>query len=200
MHTQIVVISVLFALAIPLGSGAGEMVEFCEGCHGTDGVSQWSDVPTIAGISDFVHEEALFLYQDGARPCRESEFRQGDTNRAATDMCVTVQGMNEAEIAEIAAHFADIPFIAARQEFDAGLVEIGKTVHDSKCEKCHTNGGANPADDSSVLAGQWAEYLRQSFADYRDGERDQTEKMQVKMDKLSDEDVEALIHYYASQQ
>ena len=28
------------------------VVENCNGCHGDDGVSQWSDVPTIAGMPE----------------------------------------------------------------------------------------------------------------------------------------------------
>ncbi|MGI9262538.1 MAG: hypothetical protein ACR2QR_10910, partial [Woeseiaceae bacterium] len=53
------------------------LIQDCNGCHGDNGVSQWSDVPTIAGLAEFVHVDALFIYQDEARPCAESEYRQG---------------------------------------------------------------------------------------------------------------------------
>ena len=43
-------------------------------------------------------------------------------------------------------------------------------------------------------------YLRTSFEQYAAGERPQDTKMQEKMDPLSADDVEALLHYYASQQ
>jgi cytochrome c553 len=44
------------------------------------------------------------------------------------------------------------------------------------------------------------DYLQLAFAEYASGDREQLEKMQEKMDLLSAADVEALLHYYASQQ
>jgi cytochrome c553 len=43
-------------------------------------------------------------------------------------------------------------------------------------------------------------YMRTAFAQYASGERPQDRKMKEKMDLLSGADVEALLHYYASQQ
>ena len=43
-------------------------------------------------------------------------------------------------------------------------------------------------------------YLRQSFAEYASGERGMPKKMIPKMEKLSEADIEALIHYYGSLQ
>ena len=63
------------------------IIQDCNGCHGDNGVSQWTDVPTIAGLAEFVHADALYVDQDEARPCADSEYRQGDTSRPATTMC-----------------------------------------------------------------------------------------------------------------
>ena len=41
-------------------------------------------------------------------------------------------------------------------------------------------------------------YLRNMFAQYKDGSREQPSKMQEKVDALSADDVEALVHYYGS--
>ena len=43
-------------------------------------------------------------------------------------------------------------------------------------------------------------YLEEQFADYRTGKREQPKKMQEKIDALSDADIKALVHYYASEQ
>ena len=43
-------------------------IEQCDSCHGSDGVSIESDVPTIAGVSPFIIEEYMFEYRDDARP------------------------------------------------------------------------------------------------------------------------------------
>jgi len=43
-------------------------------------------------------------------------------------------------------------------------------------------------------------YLKMTFAQYRAGEREQPDPMKKMLDALSDEDITALQHYYASQQ
>ena len=78
-------------LLAPFGTiGAQDLAtiaENCDGCHGANGVSQWDDMPTIAGIDAFSHSEALFIYKDGDRACNDSDYRTGDTSRAATNSC-----------------------------------------------------------------------------------------------------------------
>ena len=90
--------------------------------------------------------------------------------------------------------------LGTAQDFDAALAEQGKAVHDAECGRCHSDGGANPDDEASILAGQWMGYLETTFAQYAAGEREQPKKMQEKLDALSADDTKALIHYYASQQ
>lgn len=184
-------------------AAAGELdavVEHCNGCHGDDGVSQWSDVPIIAGIPEYVHSDSLYFFRDNERPCRESEYRQGDTSRPATTMCAVTADLDDDTIDEVAAHYAALPFVAATQEFDAGLAQAGKAVHDAHCDRCHSEGGTNVDDEASILGGQQMGYLEATFAEYRSGEREQPKKMQEKMDALSDDDIKALLHYYASEQ
>ncbi len=182
---------------------AGELesaVENCNGCHGDDGVSQWTDVPTIAGVPEFVHADALYIFRDGDRPCTESEYRQGDTSRPATTMCDVTADLSDDMIDEIAAYYAGLAFVPAKQDFDADLAAAGKAVHDAECDRCHSEGGSNPEDEAGILAGQWMGYLEDTFAEYRAGERDQPKKMEEKLNALSDDDIKALVHYYASQQ
>ena len=174
------------------------MMADCNGCHGDDGVSQWSDVPTIAGLAEFVHVDALYIYQEEARPCAESEYRQGDTGRAATTMCAVAAELSEDDIDALAAAYAELPYVKATQEFDAALAATGEGVHKQHCDKCHSEAGTNPEDEAGMLGGQMMCYLRTTFAEYADGSREQPGKMKEKMDALSAEDEEALIHYYGS--
>ena len=176
------------------------VVDNCNGCHGDDGVSQWSDVPTIAGVPEYVHADALYFFRDEERPCSETEYTQGDTSRPATTMCAVVADLSDEMLDELAAYYFELPFVAAQQEFDAGLAAAGKAVHDEACDKCHSDGGANPDDEAGIIAGQWMGYLEATFAEYASGARSQDKKMKEKMDALSDADTTALIHYYASQQ
>ncbi len=189
----------LFASAAMAGD-LEATVENCNGCHGNDGASQWNDVPTIAGISEFVHSDALYIFRDEARPCTETKYKQGDTSRAATTMCAVTADMSDDMIDEVAAYYAAKPFVAAKQDFDAGLAEAGKAIHEAECDRCHSEGGSNPEDDASILAGQHMGYLMDTFAEYRAGEREQPQKMEEKLSALSDDDVKALVNFYASQQ
>jgi cytochrome subunit of sulfide dehydrogenase len=174
------------------------MVRDCEGCHGANGVSQWSDVPTIAGLSAGVHADFLYTYRDRGRPCTKSKYRQGDTKRPETDMCAVATILSDAQIDSIAAYFAKRPFVKAKQTFDAAKAAAGAKLHRRDCENCHSKNGNEPGDDASILAGQWMPFLRQAFAEYASGKRPQPKKMAEKLRKLSPSDVEALVHFYAS--
>lgn len=195
-------VSLTLGLFVSLAGAADldAVVENCNGCHGDDGVSQWSDVPTIAGMPEFVHSDALFIYRDNARPCSESEYRQGDTSRPATTMCEVVADLDDAMLEDLAAYYFELPFVSAQQEFDAGLAAAGQAVHDKLCEKCHSDAGMNPDDEAGILGGQWMGYMKNTFAEYASGDREQPKQMEEKMAELSDADVTALLHYYASQQ
>ena len=176
------------------------LMENCNGCHGDGGVSQWNDIPTIAGIDAFGIADGLFMYRDEERPCAESEYRQGDTSRAATTMCAVTADLSDDDIEALGDAYSELPFVAAAQEFDAALAEAGAAIHKQQCDKCHSDGGSNVDDEASILAGQWMGYLENTFASYTSDERPQDKKMKEKLDALSADDVTALIHYYASQQ
>lgn len=200
MKRHLFLILSIVSLGLPALAAAdvAAMMEECNGCHGDNGVSQWSDVPSIAGIPEFVLADALYIYQDEARPCAESEYRQGDTSRPAKTMCAVVADMSEDDIDAIAAAYAELGWTKAKQDFDADLAAAGKAIHDSACDRCHSEAGTNADDEASMLGGQQMGYLRDMMAQYRDGSREQPSKMQEKTDALSDDDVEALVHYYGS--
>jgi sulfide dehydrogenase cytochrome subunit len=176
------------------------LMKQCNDCHGDNGVSQSGDVPTIAGIDAFGIADGLFMYRDEERPCAESEYRQGDTSRAATTMCAISADLSDDDIEALGDAYAELAFVAAAQDFDAALAEAGAAVHEQQCDKCHSEGGSNVDDEASILAGQWMPYLESAFASYASGDRPQDKKMKEKMEALSADDVTALIHYYASQQ
>jgi len=203
MRMQHTVIALISAVAMPIAANAADINALtgdCNGCHGDNGVSQWNDVPTIAGVPEYVQADALYLFRDGSRPCSKSEYRQGDTSRAATTMCEVTADLDDATIDALAAHYFGQTFVAAKQDFDAALAAAGKAVHEEKCDRCHSDGGSNAEDEAGILAGQWMGYLEASLAQFRAGEREQPKKMEEVVGGLSDDDVKALVNYYASQQ
>lgn len=182
---------------------AGDLPEYissCFDCHGENGISSHSDVPIIAGASAIFIADSMMAYRDEVRIAVESKYRHGDTARAATNMQKLSKDLTDEQIEELAEFYAGIDFVPAVQEFDAALAETGEKVHNSRCKKCHEDGGSSVDDDSGILAGQWTPYLREAMKLYRSGERVMEDKMKAKVDDLSDDQVEALLHFWASQQ
>lgn len=190
----------LVALGLPALASADldALMQHCNDCHGANGVSQWSDMPSIAGIPAFVLADALYVYQDEARPCADSEYRMGDTSRAATNMCAVVADLSEDDIDALGEAYAELGWTKAKQDFDADKAAAGKAIHDADCERCHSEAGTNADDEASMLGGQQMGYLRDTFAQYRAATREQPGKMKEKLDALSDDDIEALVHFYGS--
>ena len=175
-----------------------KLVEPCAGCHGKDGASTESDIPIIGGYSAQYIIDTMVAFKGKERPCEETEIRTGPRKGERDDMCRIAKDMPEADTELVAKYFADKPFVRAKQEFDANKAKEGEKLQESKCKKCHEDGGSSPDDDAGILAGQWAPYLRQQFKDYTSGARPMTKKMKKKFDKLNDTEKENLIHYFAS--
>lgn len=190
----------LVAMALWQPAVAAEPEALCADCHGKEGLSTESDVPTIAGVSEQYLLDAMAAYRDKTRPCPESKFRAGDTKRAKTTMCKIAAELSAPDTAKIAKKFAGMKFAPAKQPFDAAKAATGKKVHGASCEKCHSEGGSLAEDDAGILAGQWMDYMKMTFDAYEKGTREQPEKMKVKFDPLKPEEMDALLHYYASQQ
>jgi cytochrome subunit of sulfide dehydrogenase len=172
----------------------------CADCHGKDGASTEADVPSIGGLSSTYLIDTMAAYRDNKRPCPQSRYRSGDTQRPQTDMCKIAAKLGADGAGKSANEYAAKPFVRAKQKFDAAKAGTGKKIHDQACEKCHSEGGALADDDAGILAGQSRLYLKQTLADLMSGKRPISEKMKVKTDALKPDDVEALLHYYASQQ
>jgi sulfide dehydrogenase cytochrome subunit len=192
--------SVAFMLntAPALAADVEDIAKSCADCHGKDGASKESDVPTISGASFYYFNDAMIAYQNEERPCPEIKYKAGDSKGDTTTMCKVAKDLDEEEIEKIAKYYSKKPFVRARQKFDAALAKKGEPIHDEYCEKCHAGDGSSPDDDSGILAGQWMPYLREAFQHYTKGERPMVKKMKPKYEKLSEEDKEALLHFYAS--
>lgn len=177
-----------------------DTIIMCNDCHGKNGVSSNSNVPSIAGFSETTISDMLTAYIDETRIARNSKFKHGDTSRAETNMTTISKKLTESDIGALSTYYAKQTPIPAPQKFDIALAKKGKKLHKNHCIKCHEDGGSSPDDDSGILAGQWIPFLKEAFQDYRSGKRETDAEMQKKINKLSEKQVKSLIHYYASQQ
>ena len=176
---------VLALASLAAGALDAELLQKCTICHGDEGISDEAAYPSIAGLPVALQVDAMEAYKKGTRDCGPVPF-----------MCKVTQELTDAEIVELAEHFAAFPFKPADQPFDPALVEKGRHLHEDYCEVCHGDSPANA--DKSILHAQWSEYLRYSLTQYRGGHRKQPPSMRRQTEKLSDADIDALINFYAS--
>jgi sulfide dehydrogenase cytochrome subunit len=210
----------LLAAGLALGSSgafAADMAstsmlsDTCVGCHGPGGNSTGPATPGIAGLSKNYFIAAMLAYKydndedaiekvvaENPRVLEADEFES--LRRTATIMGRIAKGYSEAEIFAMADYFAQQSFRRHPQQADKALATRGAAVHENSCAQCHEDGGRSSADDVGILAGQWMPYLSYTLADYRNGDRKMPKKMAGKMKDLNDADIEALLHYYGSQQ
>lgn len=197
-HTVKITFGLLFLAGMNMASAElPAAAEDCTSCHNEDGISDDDKVPTIAGPSDYFLENQLAVFAAAARPCVDEYFEE-EADEVGENHCVIAENLSDDEKAEIAAYYASQPFAAAEQEVDEELAAEGGSIHEAKCDKCHSEAGTLTLDDAGILAGQWKHYLMHQFKYYRDGERWQPEKMEPAMD-LSDEEMKALAEFYASE-
>jgi sulfide dehydrogenase cytochrome subunit len=162
------------------------LADTCAGCHGTDGASTGPATPSIAGNSETYMVDTMMAFKSGERP--------------STVMGRIAKGYSEEEFKLMASVFAKQPVAITSQKLDAAKVKAGDKLFGKNCEKCHDKNGGLADDDSGILASQWLPYLQYSMVDFKAGSREMAKKMKKKVDKLSDDELEALLQFFASQQ
>jgi len=186
-------------LAVILGSGlllgagyvsatptATMLADTCAGCHGTDGASTGPATPSLAGKSETYIVDSMVAFKSGERP--------------STVMGRIAKGYSEEEFKLMASVFAKQPIAITRQKLDTAKVDAGSKLYEKNCAKCHDEYGGLADDDSGILFSQWLPYMQFSMEDFKAGSREMPKKMKKKVKKLSDDEIEALLQFFASQQ
>lgn len=163
---------------------AAMLANACAGCHGTLGASAGPSMPSLASQSKASLVEAM------------RKFRSGD--RPSTVMGRLAKGYSDADIDALGDFFARQKFHATAQTVDAGKVSRGAQLQEANCSRCHLDDGKDGKDDTPVMASQWLPYLQMQMALYQSGKRKMPDKMAEKVKPLSADDLEALMHFYAS--
>ena len=189
------------AASLPSHAADGASVfDQCIACHGKNGVSTESHIPIIAGYSEKYVNESFKNFRTKVRPCAEVTIPSGPKKGTKSDMCKVVEKLNDGDASAVAKYIADQRFVRAKQPFDATLAQKGVAVYKLRCEKCHENNGASADEDNGILAGQWTPYLRDQLVNFRSGRRVSDEKMKQRLDKVTKDEEEQLLHFFASQQ
>lgn len=156
----------------------------CGGCHGTNGASVGPSMPILGGQTPEYLVDSMKKFKSGERP----STIMGRLAKAYTDDDFKAMGE----------FFGEKKFVRHPQAVDKAKVAKGKELHQSNCKKCHQEDGRE-SEDGGVIAGQWIEYLQITMNDFSSKARPMPKKMAEKYEGLSKEDLDALIHFYASQ-
>ena len=194
------VIGLALAPAARAADGATIAEQKCAFCHGKNGASADPAIPIIGGYSAKYLVESLRNFKKKIRTCAEVRIPDGPKKGTKSDMCKVVADLSDADAEAVSKYLAAQKFVRAKQPFDPAKAQKGSGVYKLRCEKCHENGGASPDEDNGILAGQWTPYLREQLVGFRTGKRPLDDKMKLRLDKVTKDDEEALLHFFASPQ
>ncbi|MEW6415734.1 MAG: c-type cytochrome [Pseudomonadota bacterium] len=173
---------------------------YCSACHGDDGNSPSRNWPSLTGQKpDYVMKTLLDYKQNMRR----------DHYRKAYVMTRMTQLLDEKQMADLAAYYASRPAPVVPPQTSAKLAKQGARLAqqgDGKrgitaCAACHgERGESGVTPDTPALAGQTPEYFVQAMQMYKAGMRtsDVGGVMRMFAKPLTDSEIQALAHYYAS--
>lgn len=174
-------------LAVPASGAAqslAERLETCAGCHGVDGRSVQPETPSLAGQpADYLMVQ-LFLFRENLRP--------------GTVMTPFAQGLSDAELQELAAHFAGLEPPAPQKDPDPQAYARGAALaREHRCGSCHL-ADFSGAGQVPRLAGQREDYLAKALREYKSGDRPGYEPAMAEvMAPISVSDIPDLAHFLA---
>ncbi|HBS26475.1 MAG TPA: hypothetical protein DD827_05005 [Gammaproteobacteria bacterium] len=110
------------ALTSPaFADGAALAKDKCGSCHGADGNSTDSKVPSIAGFPTSATMDSFEQYKEGDRKGDKYKPSNGDES----DMNTVAKALSEADVEQIANYYAGQKFKTASQSIDAALAAEG---------------------------------------------------------------------------
>ncbi len=180
------IVLTVFVIALPAhAADAPEAAAPCLACHAADGLAADAVTPLVAGLRK---KHVLAAMQD---------YRAGE--RLHEEMQQVVQGLDDATLDVLAAWYAEQPWIATERPIDSDLAKAGSRKARASCSSCHRRSGEGGIG-APRLAGQSVDYLVAASAAYRDGGRTSpaARGKGFVMGDLTDDEILALSHYYAS--
>lgn len=172
------------AMAQAAPPSAAMLSNACAGCHGTNGRSAGPMMPSLAGQSKEAIVDAMTKFKSGVR--------------SASIMGRLAKGYSDADFAAMGDFFSKQKIHATDQLLDKNKIAKGASLQQTNCGRCHIEDGREGKDDTPAMASQWLPYLQVQMADYLSGKRKMPEKMEEKVKPMSKEDLDALMHFYAS--
>ena len=170
------------AAAYDSEAGRQKAETLCAACHGKDGLSEQSAIPSLAGQhNDYI---VLALYQ----------FRAG--HRPSAVMAPIAATLTDSDLGNLAAYYSALKPWGAEHAASARAAAAGPDMtHAQHCVQCH---GAGLGGQESVprIAGQKIEYLTAQLRAFKAGNRGDIDgNMTSAAAQLTDDDIAILADY-----
>ena len=159
--------------------------ETCSGCHSKPGYSNVYpryNVPKLGGQHAAYTLSALKAYSN--------------SDRSHPSMQGNAAGISPQDMEDIAAYLASFE-LADNETEVSGNIKLGEEKAAS-CAGCHGEGGNSSDGNYPKLSAQYESYLIKVMQDYRNQNRTNA-MMNAMVGALSDEDIENIAAFYASQ-
>ena len=167
----------------------------CGGCHGADGNSPAPAFPKLAGQNEAYIVKQVKDFK--ANSARKNEIMFGMVAAVSDEDAADIGAYFQAQSIAQAAPFDEAKAAAGRELYKGGDLQAGIPA----CQACHGPTGAGTAGIGyPQLGGQYVEYTLLQLKAFKDGTRinDDKELMRSIVEKLSDEDMDAVANYIAS--
>ncbi len=167
----------------------------CGGCHGFDGNSSIPAYPKLAG-------------QNQAYIVKQVKDFKANSDRKNAIMMGMVAALSDADAADIGAYY-QAQRVKDSAAFDAEKAAAGREMYKGgdmqkgipACQACHGPTGAGTAGIGyPQVGGQYVDYTLAQLRAFKDGSRKNDDKMLMRsiVEKMSDQEIEAVANYIAS--
>lgn len=156
----------------------------CDECHMPEGRLREDWMPFINGQPRHYVRRMLAQFQAGTRP--------GEL------MYEVLANYKEKDLDVLAELVSSRSPVVSDQETNRFLATIGQRLYEARCIACHPDEGRLSEFDSAILAGQPLAYLQRQFAAILEGRRPVLYMMRDNYAGLTEDDFEALAHFFAS--
>ena len=167
----------------------------CGGCHGFDGNSPIATYPKLAGQNEAYIVKQVKDFK--ANTTRQNAIMLGMVAAVSDEDAADIGAYFQAQSLSQAATFDEAKAAAGRELYKGGNLQTGIPA----CQACHGPTGSGTAGIGyPQLGGQYVEYTLAQLKAFKDGTRsnDDKELMRSIVEKLSDEDMDAVANYIAS--
>lgn len=126
--------------------------------------------------------------------------QQRDRKRHSLVMGDLLKDYPDEKLDTLSSYYANSVWVSAGEPSDADQVRAGAAIHQQRCAGCHGQDGRRASGMTPRLAGQTISYFKSQMSAYLDPQvRMPSEVMRTIVKGMSQQEIDALAHYYAAE-